>query len=950
MQSGPTLKGVGLQGEFSMDPAMRIVLAIIGAFAGATLGNAGSHFLDSLLGAVAGFAIADLSYIRASLRSLEEDLGRLKRSLARGAPVAGPPATEELSAPATTPSPISPSTRGSRGAGPDYSAAKASSRFDASPREHAPPRAEAPARAESPPTMASSSAFAAAPPAHRSVPPAPPPPNILIDGIRRFFGGGNLLVRSGVIVLFFGIAFLLRYVAEHTRVPIEYRLSGVALGSLALLVLGWRLRRSRPGFALSIQGGAVGILFLTVFAAYHLYALMPPLGAFAVLTSIATLSALLAVKQDSQALALLGVTGGFLAPILASSGNGDHVFLFGYYAVLNAGILLVSWFKSWRGLNLAGFAFTFGIGTVWGALSYRAADFPTTEPFLILFFLFYVGIAVLFTWRQPPRLRGYVDGTLIFGTPLAVFGLQASMLHGRPFALAYSALAMSAVYLGIAALLKQRRDATQRLLVESFLALGVVFLTIAAPLALGSRWNAGAWALEGAALVWIGCRQDRLPSRMFGALLLFASGFLLADRFRFVGEFPALPWSDYGAVLLVSGASIGAAAILFAFSGSRRRAETVMANLLFCWGVLWWSLGGQAELIRFVPAEDLAAAVLAFLSLTAYGVSMLHRKVALPAAVAVALVQFPIMLAFAVAFVAAQSHPFGHGGWAAWPVAFLCFYAVLYRHEASVGNALAGALHVASAWLLIALSSWETEWTVDFLVHGSRAWPWAAWAIIPAAALAGIAAGLHRLPWPLARHREPYVIVAAGLALGLAVWSLLAAVSMTGDVAPLAYVPLLNPLDIVQLFVLLMLWRGWRVVRNLPSVGEAGVDPRAPAFTLAALSFVWLNGSLLRTLNQWIQMPWSLSGIVQSTVTQATLSIFWASLALSAMLFATRKSDRPVWFAGAALLAAVIAKLFFIDLSSVGSIERIVSFVGVGVLMLVVGYYSPLPPRSSQTS
>jgi uncharacterized membrane protein len=913
MQSGPALKGIGLQGEFSMDPVMRIVLAIIGAFAGATLGNAGSHFLDSLLGAVAGFAIADLSSIRASLRSLDEDLSRLKRSLSRAAPVAAPPAQ---------PAP----------------------RIDDSTRVQMPPRAAAP------PTMVSSTAFVPAPATHRSVPPAPPPPDILIDSIRRFFGGGNLLVRSGVIVLFFGIAFLLRYAAEHTRVPIEYRLSGVALGSLALLVLGWRLRTSRPGFALSIQGGAVGILFLTVFAAYHLYALMPPLGAFALLTSLATLSALLAVKQDSQALALLGVTGGFLAPILASSGNGDHVFLFGYYAVLNAGILLVSWFKSWRGLNLAGFAFTFGIGTAWGTLSYRAADFPTTEPFLILFFLFYVGIAVLFTWRQPPRLRGYVDGTLIFGTPLAAFGLQASMLHGRPFALAYSALAMSALYLGIAALLKQRRDDTQRLLVEAFLALGVVFLTIAAPLALGSRWNAGAWALEGAALVWIGCRQDRLPSRIFGALLLFAAGFLLADRFRFVGEFPTLTWSDYGAVLLVSGASIGAAAVLFVFARSRRRAETVVANLLFCWGILWWSLGGQAELTRFVPGADLAAAVLAFLSLTAFGLSLLHRKVAVPAAVAAALALFPIMLAFAVAFAAADSHPFEHGGWAAWPVAFLCFYTLLYRHEASVGHALTAAFHVASAWLLIGLSSWETEWTVDFLVHGSRAWPLAAWAIIPAAALAGIAAGLHRLSWPLARHREPYVIVAVGLAFGLAIWSLLVEVSMTGDVAPLSYVPLLNPLDIVQLFVLLMLWQGWRVIRTVPSVGEAGVDPRAPAFALAALGFVWLNASLLRTLHQWIQVPWSLSGILQSTVTQTTLSIFWASLALAAMLFATRKSDRPVWFAGAALLVAVIAKLFFIDLSNVGSIERIVSFVGVGVLMLVVGYCSPLPPRPAQRS
>ena len=232
----------------------------------------------------------------------------------------------------------------------------------------------------------------------------------------------------------------------------------------------------------------------------------------------------------------------------------------------------------------------------------------------------------------------------------------------------------------------------------------------------------------------------------------------------------------------------------------------------------------------------------------------------------------------------------------------------------------------------------------------ARSWPAVAWAIIPAAALAALAPGLRRETGPTARHRESYVIVALGLAVALAIWSLVTAHTMTGDVDPLPYAPLLNPVDVVQLFVLLVLWRCWRVIRTLPSVLAAGIDPRAPAFALAALGFLWVNASLLRTLHQWIHVPWSLSGMLQSNVTQTALSIFWASLALAAMLFATRKSDRPIWFAGAALLAATIAKLFFIDLSSVGSIERIVSFVGVGVLMLVIGYYSPLPPRVPQTS
>jgi len=243
-----------------------------------------------------------------------------------------------------------------------------------------------------------------------------------------------------------------------------------------------------------------------------------------------------------------------------------HVVLFSYYAVLNAGILAVAWFKAWRPLNIAGFVFTFAIGTAWGVLKYRPEDFATTEPFLVLFFLFYLGISVLFTLRQPPDLKGYVDGTLVFGTPLAAFGLQSAMLHGRLLelaysALAYSALAVSALYLTLAWLLKRRGD-NQRLLFEAFLALGVVFLTLTVPLALDVRWNSITWAIEGAALVWVGCRQDRILPRVFGSLLIAAAGCLAATRFAYHGQGFALPLVDYYGVLALSAAAIFAARTL----------------------------------------------------------------------------------------------------------------------------------------------------------------------------------------------------------------------------------------------------------------------------------------------------------------------------------------------------------------------------------------------------
>jgi uncharacterized membrane protein len=88
--------------------------------------------------------------------------------------------------------------------------------------------------------------------------------------------------------------------------------------------------------------------------------------------------------------------------------------------------------------------------------------------------------------------------------------------------------------------------------------------------------------------------------------------------------------------------------------------------------------------------------------------------------------------------------------------------------------------------------------------------------------------------------------------------------------------------------------------------------------------------------------------MLHSTLVQAALSIFWSVLALCAMMGATRLRVRALWIVGASLMVVVVAKLVLVDLSNTGTVERIVSFIGVGVLMLLIGYISPGPPRTSE--
>jgi uncharacterized membrane protein len=299
-----------------------------------------------------------------------------------------------------------------------------------------------------------------------------------------------------------------------------------------------------------------------------------------------------------------------------------------------------------------------------------------------------------------------------------------------------------------------------------------------------------------------------------------------------------------------------------------------------------------------------------------------------------------------------QAHPLADAGWAAWLLTFAGFYFLCRRHERDEQLWPPKPQHAMSALLLVALFTWEFVWQVDHAVQGGGSWPAIAWVLIPAVALYLIPKLAARVSWPFGEHRETYVAI-VGTVLGIFVmlWSLVTNATLPGDPYPLRYVPVLNPLDLAQAFALLVLARHGLYLHkaNYPVLAGTVKTPQL-AWLLAALVFIWLNAILLRTLHYWADVPYEPEALFRSTLVQTSLSIFWTVLALATMLFATRRSVRFVWIAGAVLLGVVIGKLFVIDLSRSGTVEQIVSFVGVGLLMLVVGYFSPLPPRQKEAA
>jgi uncharacterized membrane protein len=914
------------------------VFAVLGGLIGLSLLSGGGVVFGAVVGALAGW-VSDLAgRVRLLERRLEAARAAEGRALAEAQEArraaAPPPATVGPSAAAEPVVPLPPPPPPA----PEAPTAAVSE----------PPSPRAPERV-SVSTVAGVRARRAA-----ALAAQPSPFAELLSRAARWFTTGNVPVKVGVVLSVFGVGFLVKEGIDRQWLvlPLEWRLVLVALFGIGLLVLGWRLRTRQRVYALSVQGGGIAVLYLTIFASFELYQLLPGTLAFALLVLVTAGVGALAVLQDSRALAILGIVGGFMAPVLTSSGSGNHVALFTYYAILNVAIVGIAWFKAWRMLNVLGFVFTFGIATLWGYDAYRPELFASTEPFLVLFVLMYLLIPVLFATRQAPELRGFVDGTLVFGTPIVAFGLQSQLLANTQYGLALSAVALAAIYIVMATYLYRRRASELRVLVEAQFALSVAFVTVAIPLALDARWTSAAWALQGAALVWLGFRQRRKLAFAAGLALQALSAVAYVVQSGATAAWPIANGLYLGALLLALAGAFSARL----FDPARERPDdelplrdsfaTLLAVVLLLWATGWWLFAGFAEIDRHVAGRFEFATELLFIAGTAWLALFAAARSGWPRLNWVGVTLWPLAVFGALLASFSVQHPAQDLGFIAWPVVIATMLGFLRVREA-LFSALRAALHTLTYWLAAALLLWETHWQVQQVAGG--VWPVAAALALGAALVTATLRSRTQLAWPLAAHAGTYLRAGCGgLLCVLGAATLVANVVSPGDAAPLPYLPLVNPLELASVFVWLVLLEWWAAVAQ----HDEKLAALTPYRAAAAAVFGWflVTMAVARAVHHWSGVPYELDSLAASTTLQSALSIVWGVSGLAAMLVGARARRRLVWLAGAGLMAVVVVKLFLVDLGNTATLARVVSFLGVGVLLLVVGYFAPVPPRAEADS
>jgi uncharacterized membrane protein len=246
-------------------------------------------------------------------------------------------------------------------------------------------------------------------------------------------------------------------------------------------------------------------------------------------------------------------------------------------------------------------------------------------------------------------------------------------------------------------------------------------------------------------------------------------------------------------------------------------------------------------------------------------------------------------------------------------------------------------MHVVAALALFAQIAWEASEWVGRVTARDSVWSACAAALPAILYLAEIEALCERLEWPFGRRRTLYVVrVGTPVAVLLGAWVLVVNVLSPGEPHPVPYVPLLNPLDLTLALALIALLK-WSAL-------QSRITERQRYAALGIALFTCINGAILRIGHHWGGIPWDVGELLASRPLQAAFTLAWTFTGVALMYAASRRRVRALWMVGATLLAVVVVKLFALDLATLSGLPRVVAFLGVGSLLLVIGWVSPLPP------
>jgi len=416
---------------------------------------------------------------------------------------------------------------------------------------------------------------------------------------------------AGVITIIVAAGFFLKYAYDNNLIGPLGRVVIATIAGLISLTVGESTRRRGYGIvAKTVTALGFALLYAAVFSSYRFYELIGPTAAFILAILVTAAAMLYAVSMNGIVVAFLSLLGGFLTPVIVSTGENRPIPLFCYLAVLGVGAMLCAYYRKWRAVNFLAFAGTFTLYILWFEKFYQPAvrvsqglpeQMTIALTWLGIFFAIYLILPILYELVKKVKAQDE-DVLLVLANAAVVFYYLWRILFDKyRTSLALCAFGLCIAHLAIMAVVNKRCKADLNLRL-ALLAIGLFFVTIAIPLYLRMYAVAMAWAVEGAILSVIGLRYRSIWTQVGGgAALLLSLGKLLEQLPMHTGVFQLVFNPAFGSWCFVAAALLICHLIYRKSTSLKENFRTPVVQVLYAAAILllmaattmewWWHCG-----------------------------------------------------------------------------------------------------------------------------------------------------------------------------------------------------------------------------------------------------------------------------------------------------------------------------------------------------------------------
>ncbi len=346
------------------------------------------------------------------------------------------------------------------------------------------------------------------------------------------FIGENLLSKIGIVITIIGVSIGVKYSIEKDLLPPVLRVTLGYLFGGGLLATGLFLKKKYLNYSAVLVSGAMAILYFATYVAFSFYALFPVSIAFTLMVAFTALTVYWALRYNTVIIAHISLVGSYAVPFLLSTGSGKVHILLAYMAIINSGILFISFKKYWKSLFYASFVLTWLILGGWLATNFNVQkQLILASSYLSFFFLLFYGCALAYKARIKEVFNGG-DVFLLLSNSFLFYGAGLFVLNESnlgAFTMGTFTLVNSLLH-GVVSLVLWRLGKVDKKLLLFLSGLAVVYATITVPVYFNANWVTLLWASEACLLFYVGASQKQtLYLRLAYPLILLAFVSLLHD-------------------------------------------------------------------------------------------------------------------------------------------------------------------------------------------------------------------------------------------------------------------------------------------------------------------------------------------------------------------------------------------------------------------------------------